>query len=201
MFCWQWTLNNWFEYTIYFIIFLSMLLLIIQNPLNDPNGQLAQVFFQLDRAITYIFIFEAVCRIIALGFVNSSIPQRKAYIRVGGNQIDFFVCIGCDLILMYNNHNPDNVNLSQKTLKSFKVLRALKALRPLRIISKNQGLKLAVGSLFGALPAIANGMIVCLLIVFIYAIAGVNLFKGKFYSCVINDQDKFRQLEPTIITK
>lgn len=102
---------------------------------------------------------------------------------------------------MYNNQNKDNVKLSEKTLKSFKVLRALKALRPLRIISKNQGLKLAVGSLFGALPAIANGMIVCLLIVFIYAIAGVNLFKGKFYSCVLDDQVRFKEIEPQILTK
>jgi voltage-gated cation channel len=102
---------------------------------------------------------------------------------------------------MYNNLNQDNSKISPKTLKSFKVLRALKALRPLRIISKNQGLKLAVGSLFGALPAIANGMIVCLLVVFIYAIAGVNLFKGKFYSCLIPDQDEFEEIEHTIITK
>jgi hypothetical protein len=51
-----------------------MLLLIIQNPTNDPNGKLAGVFVKLDRTITYIFIFEAFCRIIALGFINSSIP-------------------------------------------------------------------------------------------------------------------------------
>jgi hypothetical protein len=104
--------------------------------MNNPDGSLAKLFLKLDRVITYIFIFEAFCRIIALGFFNSRIPHRKAYIKSGGNQIDFFVCIGCDLILMYNNHNEDQV-MSQNTLKSFKVLRALKALRPLRIISKN----------------------------------------------------------------
>jgi hypothetical protein len=67
------------------------------------------------------------------------------------------------------------------------VLRALRALRPLRVISKNQGLKLAVGSLFGALPAIASGMIICQLVVFIYAIIGVSLFKGKFFRCVFRN--------------
>jgi voltage-dependent calcium channel T type alpha-1I len=55
--------------------------------------------------------------------------------------------------------------------------------------------------LFGALPAIANGMIVCLLIVFIYAIAGVNLFKGKFYRCLNHDPDFFDSLDNNIITK
>ena len=66
----------------------------------------------------------------------------------------------------------------QDTLKSFKVLRTLRALRPLRVISKSDGLKLAVGSLYGALPAILNGLIVCGLIVFIYAIIGISYFKG-----------------------
>lgn len=42
---------------------------------------------------------------------------------------------------------------------------------------------MAVGSLFGALPAIANGMIVCCLIVFVYAIIGVSFFKGQFHQC------------------
>lgn len=51
------------------------------------------------------------------------------------------------------------------------------------MISQNQGLKLAVVSLFGALPAILNGMIVCFLIVFIYAIIGMSLFKGQFFKC------------------
>ena len=40
-------------------------------------------------------------------------------------------------------------------------------------------------SLFGALPAILNGVIVCFLIVFIYAIIGISLFKGQFFSCIL----------------
>ena len=86
-------------------------------------------------------------------------------------------------------------------MKSFKVLRSVRALRPLRVISKNQGLKLAVGSLFGALPAIANGMIVCCLIVFIYAILGVSFFKGQFYRCIFPGIEEDDPLYKTIITK
>jgi hypothetical protein len=64
-----------------------------------------------------------------------------------------------------------------------KVLRVLRALRPLRIISKSEGLKLAVSSLFTALPAIANGILICTLVIFIYAIIGISLFKGQFLYC------------------
>jgi len=78
--------------------------------------------------------------------------------------------------------------LDGNTLKSFKVLRTLRALRLLRVISKNQGLKLAVGSLFASMPAIANGMLVCALIVFIYAIVGISFFKGQFFRCSLHDK-------------
>lgn len=36
------------------------------------------------------------------------------------------------------------------------------------------------------MPAIGNGLVVCSLIIFIYAILGVNLFKGKFYHCAFD---------------
>jgi hypothetical protein len=38
------------------------------------------------------------------------------------------------------------------------------------------------------MPAIANGMIVCFLVVFIYAIIGISLFKGQFQSCLFTTE-------------
>lgn len=56
----------------------------------------------------------------------------------------------------------------------------MRALKPLRLIFKNEGLNLAVMSLMTALPSVINGMMVCGLIVFIYAIIGISIFKGRF---------------------
>ena len=69
------------------------------------------------------------------------------------------------------------------SLKSLKALRALRALRPLRMVSKNEGMKLVVGALMGSLPSIGNVLVVCMLLLLILAIVGVNLFKGTFYRC------------------
>ena len=69
-------------------------------------------------------------------------------------------------------------------LKSLKALRALRALRPLRMVSKNEGMKLVVGALMTSIPSMTHVLIVCLLLLLILAIVGVNLFKGKFYSCM-----------------
>ena len=44
-------------------------------------------------------------------------------------------------------------------------------------------------------------MIVCSLIIIIYAVIGINCFKGQFYHCVINDEILKANNIPFIITK
>jgi len=70
-----------------------------------------------------------------------------------------------------------------EVLRSFKVLRCLRTLRTLRVIARTEALRLAIQALFGALPAIGNAIIVCSLILCIYAILGISIFKGQFYYC------------------
>jgi hypothetical protein len=122
----------------------------------------------------------------ALGFFSCSIPGRSAYIQLGRNKIDFLVCVSSILLVVYDSPliSDDMKLVNQGTLKSFKVLRSIRAIRLLRIISQNQGLQLAVISVLSSLNAILNGSIVCALIVLIYAIIGLSIFKGKFYHCV-----------------
>ena len=64
-----------------------------------------------------------------------------------------------------------------------KVLRSLRALRPLRVIGRSESLRLGVTSIFEALPAIFNGIIVASLLLSIYAIIGISCFKGSFFYC------------------
>lgn len=101
----------------------------------------------------------------------------------GQNRIDFAVSIGVDTTMYIGNTFQLWDPQINEVLSSFKVLRCLRALRPLKQISKTESLRLAIGSLFSAMPAIANGIVVCSLIIFIYAILGVNMFKGKFFYC------------------
>jgi hypothetical protein len=68
-------------------------------------------------------------------------------------------------------------------------LRALRALRPLKMISRNPGMKLIVTALLSSLPSMTNVTIVCCLFLLIFAIMGVDLFKGQFDYCTDLDQD------------
>ena len=55
------------------------------------------------------------------------------------------------------------------------------------MVSRNEGLKLVVNALFSALPAMVNVMLVCGLFVLIFAILGINFFKGQFFHCEIDE--------------
>ena len=60
-------------------------------------------------------------------------------------------------------------------------------LRPLRIISKNEGLRLAVSALLLAIPHILNVIIITVLFFIIFGIIGVNYLKGTFYYCYMDN--------------
>ena len=65
----------------------------------------------------------------------------------------------------------------------------LRVLRPLRMVSKNEGLKLAVLSLMNSIPGIINALVIGLLFFLLFGIFGTNYFKGKFYYCLTDNID------------
>lgn len=51
------------------------------------------------------------------------------------------------------------------------------------MIQRNQGLKIAIKSLIKVLPGVINLMMISGINLALLAVLGVNLFKGKFYTC------------------
>ena len=104
------------------------------------------------------------------------------YLRVSWNQLDFFVVIvSVTNLAIGSESNP--------ALKSLRALRALRALRPLRMISRNEGLKIVVNALFAAIPQLGNVTMVSGLAMFIFAILGINFFKGQFFRCLYDGEE------------
>ena len=110
------------------------MLLALENPLNDPESKLVRFLIYSDMAFTSIFAFEAVMKVIALGFISNG---KKSYIKNGWNVVDLTVVSVSILSLA----------ITDKTLKIVKIFRLLKILRPLRVISRNKGLKIAIQAL------------------------------------------------------
>lgn len=68
-------------------------------------------------------------------------------------------------------------------LQVLKGLRILRALKPLRALSKSDGMRLVFKSLTLSMAAMGNLSLICVLFFLIFAILGVQVFAGKFYSC------------------
>ena len=98
------------------------------------------------------------------------------------NLLDFIIVV----ISIISVTVPDD---GSENLATFKVIRMARLLRPIRVISKNEGLKISLQALYVSVPSILNLLVIVLLFMAIFAIVGVNLFKGKFEYCDIPDSD------------
>ena len=157
-----------FDNVILVLILISSVMLAVDSPLLDPASQLARALYVMDVVFTAAFVAEALLKILAKGFLLGP----GAYLKSGWNILDFGIIA------------LSTVTLSGLTdLRGLRALRSLRALRPLRVISRNPGLRLVVNSLFRAVPAILNVLLVCLLFFLIFGVVGVSYFKGTFYAC------------------
>uniref|UniRef100_A0A6I8T1Q7 Voltage-dependent L-type calcium channel subunit alpha n=1 Tax=Xenopus tropicalis TaxID=8364 RepID=A0A6I8T1Q7_XENTR len=73
--------------------------------------------------------------------------------------------------------------IQSSAISVVKILRVLRVLRPLRAINRAKGLKHVVQCVFVAIKTIGNIVLVTTLLQFMFSCIGVQLFKGKFYSC------------------
>lgn len=180
-----------FDNCILLLIFTSSVMLALDNPLNDPNSAESAVYAFIDLVHTVLFTIEMMIKIIGLGFFSNRLdnPGLAPYIRSTWNFLDFFVVMSSLLELTMAGGG------GAEQLKSLKALRALRALRPLRMVSRNEGMKLVVGALMTSIPSMTNVVVVCLLLLLILAIVGVNLFKGSFYRCVGLTEEQIELVE------
>lgn len=81
------------------------------------------------------------------------------------------------LIIIFSVLSVGPVSEKFKTIKIFRILRSM------RLISKNEQLKVAVRALFYAIPNVANITVIMLLFFLIFGVIAVSFFKGKFFYC------------------
>lgn len=119
-----------------------------------------------------IFLIEAIIKIIAVGFLFNG---RKSYLRQSANMLDFFVVLMSILNIF-----------SSASLGFFKLIRMAKLARPIKLVFRNEKLKISVLSLIRGLPQIFNLLVLLILVYTIFGIIFVNFFKGKLYDCDVS---------------
>ncbi|CAD8151145.1 unnamed protein product [Paramecium pentaurelia] len=166
--------HKYFEFFILIIIIISSILLALDDPLSSSNSTTLNV---IDEIITALFICEALLKIISKGFI---INGPDSYIRSPGNILDLIVIIFSSLAFDQNQ---------AQTFSKIKILRVIRVLRPLRLIVRNEDLKMSINALFNSLSQMMNIALVCLIFFLLFGIFGVTQFKGAYYYCDIQEVD------------
>ena len=129
-----------------------------------------------DYFFTTIFTIECSLKLITYGFLF----HEGAFARSPFNCLDIVV-VSVSLISIFGGSG----------IGFLKILRVLRVLRPLRAINRAKGLKKVVQCLIVSVKTISNIVIVTLLLVFLFAVIGVQLFKVKAMSPAVQISSPF----------
>ncbi|KAL2102517.1 hypothetical protein ACEWY4_001685 [Coilia grayii] len=160
--------HNIFTNLILFFILLSSISLAAEDPVTTDSKR-NMILGHADYVFTGIFTIEIILKMTAYG----AFLHKGSFCRNYFNILDLVV-VSVSLISSWIQSSAINV---------VKILRVLRVLRPLRAINRAKGLKHVVQCVFVAIRTIGNIVIVTTLLQFMFACIGVQLFKGKFYSC------------------
>ncbi|XP_049817851.1 muscle calcium channel subunit alpha-1 isoform X2 [Aethina tumida] len=168
VFC-HWLCNHSaFGNVILVCIMVSSALLAVEDPINSESetNKVLQIF---DYVFTAVFSIELLLKTISYG----CILHDGAFLRSAFNVLDLaVVCVS--IVSIFS---------SKGAMSVVKILRVLRVLRPLRAINRAKGLKHVVQCVIVAVKTIGNIVLVTCLLQFMFAVIGVQLFKGKFSHC------------------
>ncbi|XP_056896562.1 voltage-dependent L-type calcium channel subunit alpha-1D-like isoform X3 [Takifugu flavidus] len=160
--------HPYFTNFILIFIILSSISLAAEDPIKSHSFRNI-VLGYADYVFTSVFTVEIVLKMTVYGaFLHTGSFCRNAF-----NLLDLLV-VGVSLTSFF---------LHSSAISVVKILRVLRVLRPLRAINRAKGLKNVVQCVFVAIRTIGNILIVTTLLQFMFACIGVQLFKGRFYSC------------------
>ncbi|TMS39072.1 hypothetical protein L596_005655 [Steinernema carpocapsae] len=178
VFCHKIVNHNYFTNSVLVCILVSSAMLAAEDPLQaqSPRNTILNYF---DYFFTSVFTVEITLKVVVDGLVF----HKGSFCRNAFNLLDILV-VAVSLISFV---------LKSDAISVVKILRVLRVLRPLRAINRAKGLKHVVQCVIVAVKTIGNIMLVTFMLQFMFAIIGVQLFKGTFFSC--NDLSKTTEAE------
>uniref|UniRef100_A0A8D1FHV8 Voltage-dependent L-type calcium channel subunit alpha n=1 Tax=Sus scrofa TaxID=9823 RepID=A0A8D1FHV8_PIG len=187
-----------FTNLILFFILLSSISLAAEDPVQHTSFR-NHILFYFDIVFTTIFTIEIALKILGnADYVFTSIFTLEiilkmtaygAFLHKGSFCRNYFNIL--DLLVVAVS--LISFGIQSSAINVVKILRVLRVLRPLRAINRAKGLKHVVQCVFVAIRTIGNIVIVTTLLQFMFACIGVQLFKGKLYTC--SDSSKQTEAE------
>ena len=158
--CYHIVKHSWYDSVVLILIAVSSILLTLDNPNIDPQGDLAYILHIFDYVLTSLFTIECLINVILFGLIFNG---KSSYARDPWNVMDLLIVIFSILTIILSGQGGDDLSI-------LKIFRMLRVLRPLRFLKRNLGLKIQVVSLMNAIPGIANLLLISMLILMIFGI-------------------------------
>lgn len=182
--CYKIATNKYFVNFVLILIIVSSILLAAEDPLN-ASAKRNQVLNYFDYFFTSVFTLEILIKFIAYGLIL----HKGSFCRSAFNLLDLLV-VSVSVI---------SIVLRDSQFSVVRILRVLRVLRPLRAINRAKGLKHVVQCVFVAVKTIWNIMLVTMLFNFLFAVIGVQLWKGTFFYCTDSEKDSREECQGTFI--
>jgi hypothetical protein len=163
----KWLATNYFFSDIFVLsaILLGTFLLAWEGPPGSLDADLVETFDIIGNYVLYvIFLIEFLAKIVGYGFVFTP----EAYLKDHWNKLDFAVILGSTVTILGGNAGP---------------IRLLRCLRPLRIVARNEGMRIIITAVVNSLAANLGVLALSSMGGLMFGILGNALFGGKFYSC------------------
>ncbi|XP_037087446.1 LOW QUALITY PROTEIN: voltage-dependent calcium channel type D subunit alpha-1-like [Pollicipes pollicipes] len=160
-----------FEHLILLTIFANCAALAVYTPYpSGDSNHTNSILESIEYIFLVIFTAECMMKIIAYGFLL----HPAAYLRNVWNLLDFSIVV-IGLI---------STALSSLIKEGFdvKALRAFRVLRPLRLVSGVPSLQVVLNSILRAMVPLLHIALLVIFVIIIYAIIGLELFKGKLHN-------------------
>jgi len=130
----------------------------------------------MDKITTLLFILECVFKVLTYGYACNG---KNSYMTSSWNVLDFIIVFFSIFDLLPTGQD----------IGALKIIRLARVLRPLRMIARNEGMKIAIESLIMSIKGVGNVLIISILILLLFAILGTNFYKGLFMTCSFENVD------------
>eukprot|EP00041_Stephanoeca_diplocostata_P037375 m.1410603 g.1410603 ORF g.1410603 m.1410603 type:complete len:1448 (+) comp25025_c0_seq1:1460-5803(+) len=162
--------NPVFEYSMLLVVLVSSAMLGAYDYTNSDAAR-NDVLRPFEQVFAGLFAFEAVVKIVALGFVL----HPRAYLRSGWNVTDLVIVILSIIALSLNNDD----------LQIVRIFLAVRIFRALRFVRYFASLRESAASIVGAVRDVWALLLMGALLIYCFAVVGVSAFKGRFSGCTL----------------
>lgn len=175
----------------YFDIFINICILISTIILALRYYQMSDDYLKtlenLSYILTFIYNFEAIVKITAF---------QMDYFEQNWNRFDFFIVIIADISILIKLFASEG---QKGVITIMTIIKAVRILRVFRLIRTSRKLRVLVDSLLVILPSIANVGSLMMLMFFIFAVIGMNMFSGIIHQDYINQNSNFMNFGMSLV--